>query len=273
MANDPVNVESLIERTVNVESLIERTVNTESLIERTVNVESIIQGRDSSLPAIITFSADVTYSNGDTLLEDSDWKIRIEGGGTAIQSGGKLILSASSLASDIAFIEKQEDLRDRVKWKIRYGYKHVSPFGVNNSGQVILRNALAVIGLTNSIHWDNASSEGRIRLLSLGDGSSPNLRYALQSKNTSGGTINNVFVTGQWAGEDVINSIERKSDRYTIVFDEDDVTQLGTTVTDILFSNMRLPHDKDFIQIAGSPRIDSLDSIIELDFIDLVTIS
>ena len=91
MASDPVNVESLIERTVNVDSLIERTVNTESLIERTVNVESIIQGRDSSVPAIITFSQDTTYNNGDGLLEDSDWKIRIEGGGTAIQSGGKSI--------------------------------------------------------------------------------------------------------------------------------------------------------------------------------------
>ncbi len=222
---------------------------------------------------VINFNTDKTYVNGDTLLEDSDWKIRLEGGGTAVQSGGKLILDASGASSDIAFIEKQEDLRVRVKWKIRYAYKHTAGFGSSNSGQVSLRNALAAIGLTNSVHWDVATSEGRVRLLSLGDGSSPNLRYALQHKDTSGGTINDEFVTGLWAGEEVINSIERKSDRYTIIFDENDVTAVGTITTDILFSVIRSPHDKDFIQIAGSPRTDVVDSIIELDFIDLVTIT
>ncbi len=221
---------------------------------------------------IITFDSDTTYSNGDTLLEDSDWKIRIEGGGTAVQSGGKLILSASGASSDIAFIEKQEDLRARVKWKIRYAYRHTAGFGTNNAGQVSLRNALAVIGLTNSVHWDGSSSEGRIRLISIGDGSAPNLRYALQHKNTGGNSVNDVFVTGQWAGQEVINSIERKSDRYTMVFDEDDVTVAGTITTDILFSNIRVPHDKDFIQIAASPRTNNLDSIIEINFIDLVTV-
>ena len=229
-------------------------------------------GTGKAAATIINFDEDTTYSNGNGLLEDSNWKVRLEGAGAAVQSGGKLILTANGANADIAFIEKQEDLRSRVKWKLRYSYKHTTGFGTSNSGQVSLRNALAVTGLTNSVHWDNASSEGRIRLLSLGDGSSPNLRYVLQSKNTSGGTVNNVFVTGQWAGQEVKNSIERKTDRFTMVFDEDNVTVLGTTTTDILFSNIRAPHTKDFIQIAASPRTDVADSVIELDFIDLVTV-
>ena len=42
-------------------------------------------------------------------------------------------------------------------------------------------------------------AKGRVRLLSLGDGASPNLRYALQKKNTSGGTDNEEFITGMVA--------------------------------------------------------------------------
>ncbi len=48
MADDPVNVKSLIQRTVNVKSLIERTVN----------VKSLIQGRDSSFNPITTLILD-----------------------------------------------------------------------------------------------------------------------------------------------------------------------------------------------------------------------
>lgn len=46
MADDPINVKSLLQRTVNVESLIERTVN----------VESLIQGRVSSFNPLVTLT-------------------------------------------------------------------------------------------------------------------------------------------------------------------------------------------------------------------------
>jgi len=266
-------LESIVEKVFELKSIVEKVFELKSIVEKDFVLQSLITGDIETILGLLTFDDDKTYINSEGLIEDPDWKVRLEGNGTAIQAGRKLILSAFAASSDIAFIEKQEDLRGRVKWKIRFQYKHTGPFGLNNLMQIVIRNSLAVVGLTNNIHWNNVTAKGRLRMNAFGTNVAPNLGYNVQRKDINGITQNEIFIFNQWAGQEVISSIERLSDRYRFIHDELAATAGGTQVTDVFFVNIRAPFTKDFIQIAASARIDNPDSKVEFNFIDLQTVA